>query len=277
MSQLKKFTYHEPTNLKEVLSLLAVEPEAILLAGGTFVINHLKKSPRAVGGVVGLGKIDDLKGIEPLKDGWRLGSMVTLAELAEHEELKSAYPALAQAALSVGTTPIRNMATIGGNVASRFYWVDLPSVLLSLSAQVCVASGGKERVVDLSETVSKGLERGCIIRHLFLPKMKKSQSYYFRHTRAMPVDIVYCALACCAEKADGRLCGVKIIVNTGVSLPLELKETQACFMGSGEAALGKHSWKSAFEKDVAGVRLSEDQRALLMADLENLFQEVIKR
>ena len=145
MALLKDFHYHTPETLHEALGILMKSKEPLLLAGGTFVLNYLKKSPKYPADVIGLKKIPSLRGISDSGDSVSIGAMTTIAELAESDLIRKHFPSFFQALRHLGTTPIRNMATIGGNVASRFFWVDLPAVLISLGARVCPKSYAKPR------------------------------------------------------------------------------------------------------------------------------------
>ncbi len=118
MMRLPRFSYRRPQTAAEAVAILAASgPDALVVAGGTDVYPNMKQRllrPKvvvALRGIPGLGQIeyDDRQGL-------RLGSMVTLREIAEHQDIRRLYPALASAAESVSTPQLRTMGTIGGNV-----------------------------------------------------------------------------------------------------------------------------------------------------------------
>ena len=70
--------------------------------------------------IVALGDVGGLSQIEASDDdGLRIGAMVTIADIAADDHIRSNYPALAAAAAAVGTPQIRNRGTIGGNLCQR--------------------------------------------------------------------------------------------------------------------------------------------------------------
>lgn len=110
---MKAFTYRSATSEAGAVKLLG--PNARPLAGGTNLLNLMKER------VVNPDVVVNLKAIKGLDriDGGKIGANVRLAELIESGAIKKSYPALWQAADSVATPQIKNMATLGGNLCSR--------------------------------------------------------------------------------------------------------------------------------------------------------------
>jgi xanthine dehydrogenase YagS FAD-binding subunit len=113
---MKAFTYHSPTSEQAAVTLLGAG--AVPLAGGSSLLNLLKERVLEPERVVNLKAIAGLARIEPAGEGLRIGANVTLAALLESAEVRRAYPALVQAAQTVGTPQIRNVATVGGNLCA---------------------------------------------------------------------------------------------------------------------------------------------------------------
>ncbi len=96
----------------------SARPDTALKAGGVDLLDRMKEgldSPKTVVSIAGIAGHD---GIETGPPG-RIGALATLAKIAEHPGLRKIYPALAQAAAGAATPQIRNMATLGGNLAQR--------------------------------------------------------------------------------------------------------------------------------------------------------------
>lgn len=242
----------------------------MLLAGGTFSLNILKKTAKYPTDVISLKKISALKGIKLQDKGVWIGAMTTMDELIASKVVSGSFPSLFEAASRMGTTPIRNMATIGGNIVSRFYWVDLPAVLISLCAQVAFAQKGKKTTMPLEKFLSSKSDKKTIITGIFLPQEKRS-AFYFRHTRtAQEVDAPWLGLAFSALKKDGRLVDSRVVVNTAVSLPVDFRATAAVFEKADPGTLALSVVEKALLKDAAGTKLDEYRIRLLAADMEKL-------
>jgi xanthine dehydrogenase YagS FAD-binding subunit len=117
---MNAFEYASPATVEQAAQALGVDNGAAL-SGGTDLINRMKDGVASPSRVVCLKRIEDpnFATIMPGKDGYMVGAGVTLADLVAHADLAKAAPALVQAAHEVGTLQIRNMATVGGNLAQR--------------------------------------------------------------------------------------------------------------------------------------------------------------
>ena len=117
---MQPFEYASPKTLKEALALLGAGwDDAAILAGGTDLLALLKDGVAAPKRLVNVKEIADLKGISTTPKGLRIGAAVTLDELLSNAAVRSAFPALTDAARGVASAQIRNMGTIGGDLAQR--------------------------------------------------------------------------------------------------------------------------------------------------------------
>ncbi len=148
---LPKFDYNAPATLDESCQMMASYGDrAKLLAGGTDLLIALKKKTLTPTQVVALDRVDEIKGFCSDEDGLFLGSRTTAAEIAE-SDLGPAGQVLSQAAAQVGSPLIRNLATIGGNLATAMPAADMAPPLLALQASVVLQRVGDQREVLLSD------------------------------------------------------------------------------------------------------------------------------
>ena len=92
---------------------------AVIKAGGIDLLDLMKESLLTPGTVVSLTAIPGLDAIVEADGGWRIGSMVTLATLADHPGLQRRYSALTDAVQASASPQIRHVATLGGNILQR--------------------------------------------------------------------------------------------------------------------------------------------------------------
>ncbi len=116
MHMLPAFRLLRPRDLAEASALLAGDPGARVLAGGTDLVANLRHGIGAPTTLVDLGALAELAAIEQRADGVRIGAGVTLARLAAHPAMRAAYAAIAQAAGAVAGPGHRTVATVGGNL-----------------------------------------------------------------------------------------------------------------------------------------------------------------
>ena len=150
---VRPFDYHEPTTLGEALDLLQRHAgEAHVMAGGTALVLLMAQGLARPGYVVGLRRIEALRGIRRGPDGGlELGALVTHAEAERSPEVAAYCPALRSAFAEVATVRIRNQATVGGSLAHADPAQDPPPVLLALEGAVLAASPRGRRRIPLSE------------------------------------------------------------------------------------------------------------------------------
>ncbi len=118
--ELRPFRHAAAAGLEEAVALLA-EPGSRPVAGGTDLLGVLQNNvhPDYPPLLVDLKRIPGLEYIREDRRGLRLGTLATLAEVAAHPVVRECYPALAEAARSVASPQIRNMATVGGNLCQE--------------------------------------------------------------------------------------------------------------------------------------------------------------
>lgn len=153
---LPRFEYDEPKSLEEACEIMASHgAKAKLLAGGTDLLVNMKKKILAPAHVVSLGRVEPLKTIEASNGSIRIGPLMTASAIAETDSVKRGLSALARGAASLGSPLIRNLATIGGNLASARPAADFPPPLMAYGAEVVLKKKGGTRTVPL-EAFFKG-------------------------------------------------------------------------------------------------------------------------
>lgn len=115
---MRSFEYVNATSVAEAVSLLSAQ-NARALAGGTDLLQLMKDGILAPERVVNLRSIPDLDYIREEGGGLRIGALARLADIAASPLAMQKTPALAQAAVLVASPQIRNMGTLGGNLAQK--------------------------------------------------------------------------------------------------------------------------------------------------------------
>jgi len=115
---MNQFQYVKPSDLKSALTILAKDPTARCIAGGTNLIDLMKKGIVVVEKLVDINNLP-LKNIETLDKVVRIGALVLNSDAAENKIITAQHPLLSLA-LNAGASPqLRNMATVGGNILQR--------------------------------------------------------------------------------------------------------------------------------------------------------------
>jgi CO/xanthine dehydrogenase FAD-binding subunit len=142
-------TFMAPATWPEALEARASHPDGIALAGGTDVMVDLNFDRLHPHTVLDLGRVRELHGWRREASQIRLGSGVTYHEILR--DLAEDLPGLAAAARTVGSPPIRNRGTIGGNLGSASPAGDCHPPLLASGAEVELSSARSSRTVPIGE------------------------------------------------------------------------------------------------------------------------------
>ena len=187
-----------PDSLDAALAELALDPEQHVLAGGSDFMVEVNFDHRRPRSVLSLHRVAELRHWSSNSRGLALGAGVTCAEL-EREPFALVAPALAQAARTVGSPQIRNVATVGGNLCTGSPAGDLLPVLSALDATVVCASAGGTRRLPIHEFLvgpkRTDLRPGELVARVELPVADGGQEFLKVGTRnAMVISVASVAM-----------------------------------------------------------------------------------
>ena len=141
------FEYYRPKSVAEALKILGEhDGEARVVAGGHSLIPMMKLRMAQISHLVDLQDVSGLKGIT-VGDRIVIGAMTTQAELLASRELALAAPLMLEAALQIADPQVRNMGTIGGNVANGDPGNDMPGLMQCLDASFTLTGPDGSREV----------------------------------------------------------------------------------------------------------------------------------
>ncbi|MFN2475066.1 MAG: xanthine dehydrogenase family protein subunit M [Chthoniobacterales bacterium] len=143
---MKAFEYVSAQTPQSAATLAANDGRYI--AGGIDVLGEIKDRIIEPKRLVNIKSLPNSREIKPGPQSWTIGANVTIAELVAHAELRKTFPGLAEAAAEVGSPQIRNVATVGGNLAqhSRCWYYRQPDVrCLKEGGSTCYAREGENK------------------------------------------------------------------------------------------------------------------------------------
>ena len=137
---LPTFELLRPATLEEALELLAETPSAFPISGGTNLIVDARAGKLTPETVIDIGHLDELRGLEVVRNEIVIGAAVTVAELLSSSVIEQNASVLFSACKTFANTLVRNRATIGGNLVNNAPCADTAPALLVLNAEVELAS-----------------------------------------------------------------------------------------------------------------------------------------
>jgi xanthine dehydrogenase YagS FAD-binding subunit len=158
------FQYSRATDVADAVRMIAAEPSAKFIAGGTNLVDLMKEDVERPSRLIDISRLP-LKTVEPTADGGlRIGALVPNSDLAYHPLIEQRYPLLSSAILAGASQQLRNMASTGGNLLQRTrcaYFYDTVTPCNKREAgSGCSAIGGINRIHAIL-----GASEACIATH----------------------------------------------------------------------------------------------------------------
>lgn len=150
---LRAFELHRPASVAEASSLLAARPDAALYAGGTELLLLMKAGLVRPADVIDLKRIPDLDALADGADALAIGATVTHRTLERSPVVRARWPLVAGVAAHVANVRVRNVGTVGGNLAFADPHSDLATLFLVFDATVRLASAAGARELPLGDFV----------------------------------------------------------------------------------------------------------------------------
>ena len=229
---------HEATTLETTAAALArYAPDARLLAGGTDLLVDLKTGRVSVTHLVSISRLDSLRGVCETGDALHIGALTTVTQLSNSPVVGQRFAPILDATTKMAAVQIRNVATVGGNIACAVPCADLPPVLTAMNASVLLWSPGGERRVPIEafftgprETVRRNDE---VLTAALVPKAPPGfGAAYARFGLRDGNTIAVAAVAAGLQLAsDGTVQDARIVLGAVAPIPKLVESAGAVLIG----------------------------------------------
>ena len=228
------FAFRSSATLEDALASLNSEDGSVALAGGQSLIPMMRFRLVRPSVVVDLGKIQGLDSIGSSEDGLEIGALVTTSRVSQSPMVRSLSPLWAETASVIADPLVRNLGTVGGNLAHADPLNDLPAALVAARGKVVVEGANGRRVIESDDLFlgpfETSLRRGELITGIRLPgstagayeKMKRAAADYGVAGVAVQMTM----------NGAGRVTGAGIAVTGGEQVATRAAEAEALLVGS---------------------------------------------
>jgi carbon-monoxide dehydrogenase medium subunit len=259
--------YHRPEDLAEALDVLGrARGGARVLVGGTDLLVGLRHRTVVPEVLVDLKGVRDVPAPLEIHDGGiRIGPTATMAAIARDPRVQEWFPALVEAALTVGSVAIRNRASLIGNLCNASPACDTAPTLLVLDARVTIASPAGGHSVPLRDFFLGPRSTLCgsdaIVVRLDVPRpVDGSGSAFRRLTRRRGVDLASVSVAASVDPTGRTVLGL------GAVGPRPLVAQPAGPVDVADEAALAHALDGALAvaTPISDVRASEEYRRAML-------------
>jgi xanthine dehydrogenase small subunit len=245
--------FHTPVRIGALWDLLDLVPDARFVVGGTDLSLEITKRFARPEKLISLEGIAELRKLDEIDAGYRLGATATVSELEAWAATR--LPPLARMARYFGARQIKHRATVGGNLCTASPIGDLAPALIALGANAVLASRGGERKVPLDEFFlayrKTALQPKEIFAAVEVPKLKAGAlACAYKVSKRRELDISTVAAAFVVElDGVGKVTAARLAYGGMAATPKRAAKAEQALIGQ--------SWSEpAIESAVA--KLSED-------------------
>jgi carbon-monoxide dehydrogenase medium subunit len=230
------FDYVVPKSLPEAVSLLSKNGEAKILAGGQSLIPMMRFRLASPPLLIDINRLTDLEYIREA-DGWlKIGALTREAELDASQLVHDRYPLLADTTHVVADPLVRNLSTLGGNLAHADPANDHPATMLAYGAQIVATGPGGQRLIPATDfflgPFESALASDEILTEIRIPAYQpNSAGAYFKLERKVG-DFATAAVAVQIRLDDSGNCAAAGIGLTNVGFtPIKATAAEDALVG----------------------------------------------
>ncbi len=248
--------YHAPRSLDALSSALMATPGAAVLAGGTDLGLIVTKQVRELPPVVYVGDVPELTRIERAPHELWIGAAVTLTDA--WPVILERFPELEEQAARFASPPIRNSATLGGNVANGSPIGDSIPALLALGAQIELRLGSAVRRLPLEQFYlgyqQKDLKAGEFLTGVAIPARSPGEFFAsYKLSKRIDQDISAVSATFCVRLEGARVQSARLAYGGLAGIARRARHAEDALMAGG--------WNSR-SIEVAGDALAADFQPL---------------
>ena len=232
-----------PADVDDLAACLTEHPKATIVAGATDVGLWVTKFLRPIGPAIFTGHLDDLKAVSLEGDALKIGAGASYTDC--QDELTKVFPHLAAYWDRIAGWQVRNMGTVGGNIANGSPIGDTPPVLISLGAEITLRRGPDRRVLPLQdyfiEYGKQDRSPGEFVETISVPLPRPGQrDAAYKISKRRDEDISSVAVGISVTVTDGTITDCRIAFGGMAGTPKRA--------AAAEAALVSQPWsEAAFE------------------------------
>lgn len=279
---LKPFTLHTPQSVQSALDLCANLDSYKLQSGGTFLINNLKslkkRGTKTPEHIISLRKINELKGIQEENGRLIIKAMTTISELQDSPLLTSRWAVFKVVCKDISTNQIRNMATIGGNLACRYTWTEMPAVMIGLDADMhFMGSDGKEEVINAEEFFQNAAKSDKIFTHVSIKKDPEASVVYRRVKKTPYVDIPLLSLLIKTNMSGGKFTHTRVSINNCVAFAQRDNKLENFLNQSKCSGKTAEEALNHLDESIYDTRSSDYKKHMFRVSIKDAIAELINR
>ena len=276
----KNRKYFAPKNVNELKKILKQYPNSKLLSGGTDVSLVVTKERKDLDSLIYINSIDELNYVKKNNNYIEVGATTPLIDFELF--IKKYFPDFAQILKRYGSTQIRNVCTIAGNIATASPIGDTLPLLLSLDSQIIIKDKDKTKILPLNGFFinyrKTKLKKGQFIHSIRIPLLLKSIFKAYKISKRIDDDISSVCASFNVELKNNKVKKIRVAYGGMANIPKRAIYCEKILLNSSLSDNIINKAKKSLEKDfkpITDVRASQKYRMEVAKNLlEKCFLEI---
>jgi xanthine dehydrogenase small subunit len=267
-----------PASADDLADIYAANPTATLVSGATDVGLWVTKFMRDIGPMIYIGGVPELRGIEDRDGGLTLGAGVTYTEATQ--AMARRFPQLNELWMRIAGEQVRNVGTIGGNIANGSPIGDTPPPLMALGASITLRKGAERRAVKLEDYFiaygKQDRQPGEFVESVSIPHLPEGDLFAcYKITKRRDEDIsALCGAFRVTLDGAGNVSAAIVAYGGMAATPKRAKAVEAALLGKPWTTATIEAALPAFATDyqpLTDMRASAEYRLLVAQNLLRRF------
>lgn len=223
-----------PASADDLAEVYAANPTGTLVSGATDVGLWVTKFMRDIGPMIFIGEVPELHRIEETDGALKLGAGVTYTEATA--AVIGRFPQLEELWMRIGGAQVRNMGTIGANIANGSPIGDTPPPLMALGASITLRKGNARREVKLEDFFiaygKQDRQPGEFVESVTIPSLPEGEQFAcYKITKRKDEDISALCGAFRLKLDGGKVAAITIAYGGMAATPKRAKAVEAALLG----------------------------------------------
>lgn len=266
-----------PADVDDLANVLLDHPKATIVAGATDVGLWVTKFLRPIGPAVFIGHLTEMKSVQHDDDALTIGATASYTDC--QDAIAEVFPHLSPYWDRIAGWQVRNMGTVGGNIANGSPIGDTPPVLIALGAEVTLRHGSKRRTMPLQDFFidygKQDRKPGEFVERIRVPRPAPGQrDAAYKISKRRDEDISSVAVGISVTVTDNIITKSRIAFGGMAATPKRAAAAEAALMGQPWSEVTFDAAAKALPKDFQPLtdwRASSDYRMLSAQNLLRRF------
>lgn len=277
--------YLMPEDMKSLLDYIAVEREAVFIAGGTDIMVQRNIAKKKFPVLIDLCRVPELQKLYLQRDGLHIGAAVTYGTLLASGIVKTDYPALHGLIKLIASAQIRNFGTLAGNIANASPVGDTLPLLMVLGASLRLQSELELRHLPISDFFI-GYRKTALNPHEFLkevilpPPDRQAYIRTIKSAKRKSVDISAVITAINIKQEEGIICSASLALGGVAATTMLSSVFSQLVIGKQPAELSAEAISEAVAKEftpLSDVRGAAEYRSQLIRNHLQIYIQELQR